>query len=192
MGNFNFIPTALEGVTVVEARRFEDPRGFFTESYTERDFAAAGIGVRFVQDNHSLSRRGVLRGLHFQHPRVQGKLVRVVTGSVLDVAVDIRPASPTFRRWVAVELSAANGRQLYIPGGFAHGFLALEDGTNLVYKCTDYYDPASDGGIAWDDPATGVDWGLEKYGLERAQLVISDKDRALPRLGEIEGLFSIL
>ncbi len=181
---FQFTPTALEGVTIIDPTHFSDARGFFSESYTLRDFTAAGIDVPFVQDNHSCSRRGVVRGLHFQREHPQGKLVRAVTGHVLDVAVDIRPRSATFGQWVAVELSGQNRRQLYIPPGFAHGFLVLENDTHLLYKCSEYYMPRHDAGIRWDDPRIGIDWSLTRFGLQPDELILSDKDRALPLLAQ--------
>lgn len=186
MGKFSFIPTSLKGVTIIEPAVFEDGRGFFMESYSRRDFEAGGIRAEFVQDNHSLSRRGTLRGLHFQRVRPQGKLVRVVAGRALDVAVDLRRGSPTFLQWEAVELSAANQRMFYVPPGLAHGFLALEDGTHLLYKCTDYYHPQYDGGILWNDPAIGVDWNLAREGLTEGDLVFSPKDLALPPVSEAD------
>lgn len=186
MGKFNFIQTPLDGLTIVEPVVWSDERGFFMESYSLRDFEAGGIVAPFVQDNHSLSRRGVLRGLHFQRVKPQGKLVRVVRGSVLDVGVDLRPGSPTFGKWEAVLLSGENHRQLYLPPGFGHGFLALEDDTHLCYKCTDYYYPEHDAGIAWNDPKLAIGWQLEKAGLRIEDLIVSGKDRALPTLADTD------
>ena len=161
------VPTTLPGVLVVEPAVFSDDRGWFMESFAEARFEAAlqGMGLpvprRFVQDNHSCSRAGVLRGLHYQlPPHAQGKLVRVVQGAAWDVAVDIRRGSPSFGAWVGVELSAANHRQLWIPEGFAHGFLALQDDTHFLYKTTDVYARACERSIRWDDPAIGIDWPL--------------------------------
>ncbi len=185
MGVFKFIPAGIEGVVIVEPASWADERGFFMESFAGRDFAAAGLPQEFVQDNHSCSRRGVLRGLHFQSEHPQGKLVRVVSGSVLDVAVDIRSGSPTFMKWTSAVLSADNRRQFYIPPGFAHGFLALEDDTNLLYKCTEYYMPEFDGGVAWNDSRINVDWRLGEWGLSESDLVISAKDRVLPSLSAL-------
>jgi dTDP-4-dehydrorhamnose 3,5-epimerase len=182
MGKFNFTPMGPGGPVIVEPARWEDSRGYFMESYSRREYAAAGIPDEFVQDNQSLSRRGVLRGLHYQRTRPQGKLVRVVRGSVLDVAVDLRRGSAAFAQWRSVLLSAENHRQFWIPEGFAHGFLALEDDTLLAYKCTEYYMPEYDAGIAWNDPSIAVDWELDKVGLRIEELVISDKDKALPTL----------
>lgn len=175
---FTFSQTDLPGVVVVEPRVFGDERGAFLETYKRSEFVAAGVTVDFVQDNHSVSQAGVLRGLHYQLPPYeQGKLVRVISGRAWDVAVDIRPDSPTFRQWVGVELSGENHRMLYIPSGFAHGFVALEDETHFVYKCTAEYDKASEGGIRWDDPDIAVEW-------PRGEVLVSEKDAALPPLAE--------
>nr|MCU0890415.1 dTDP-4-dehydrorhamnose 3,5-epimerase [Sandarakinorhabdus sp.] len=154
----NLIETPLPGVLLIEPRVFGDARGFFLESWNRQSFAEAGLDMDFVQDNHSRSSRGVLRGLHYQLHNPQGKLVRVTQGAVFDVAVDIRRASPHFGRWVGYELSADNHRMLWIPPGFAHGFLVLSDTADFLYKCTTLYDPPSDRGIRWDDPAIGIDW----------------------------------
>lgn len=156
----NAIPTALEGVFILEPKVFGDARGFFTESWNEQRFnAAVGRVVRFVQDNHSRSRKGVLRGLHFQRaPHAQGKLVRCVAGSVFDVAVDLREGSPTYGQWAGVELSADNHRQFWVPPGFAHGFLTLSDSADFLYKTTDYYAPQAEGAVRWDDPDIGIAW----------------------------------
>ena len=151
---------AIPDVILLEPQIFADERGYFFESFNQKTFeAATGLSVGFVQDNQSSSRKGVLRGLHFQEaPHSQGKLVQVIRGAVFDVAVDIREGSPTFRRWVAETLTAKNRRQLWIPWGFAHGFLALEEATELLYKTTEFYDPASERIIRWDDPAIGIAW----------------------------------
>ena len=155
------IPTAIPGVLLIEPTVFGDARGFFFESFNARDFSqATGLSVHFVQDNHSKSARHVLRGMHFQRTQPQGKLVRVVSGEVFDVAVDIRPQSPTFGRWVGEILSADNHRQLWIPPGLAHGFLVLSQTAEFVYKTTDYYAPQDEGCLAWDDPTVGIDWPL--------------------------------
>ncbi len=174
--------TGIEGVVVVEPRVLGDERGYFFESFSERDFAAAtGIEVKFVQDNESMSKKGVLRGLHFQNePYAQAKMVRVVRGKVLDVAVDIRPESPTFGKYVATELSGENHRQMFIPKGFAHGYLVLEDNTVFQYKCDEYYHPESEGGIAWDDPQIGIEWGVETD-----DVILSDKDKNRPMLSSL-------
>ena len=164
---------AIADVVVLEPRVFGDARGFFCESYNKKRFRQlTGTDAEFVQDNHSRSGKGVLRGLHYQIESVQGKLVRVVRGAVFDVAVDIRRSSPTFGQWVGQELTADNFRQLWIPPGFAHGFLVLEDDTEFLYKTTDYYAPEHERTISWDDPELGIDWPID--GLE---LRLSEKDR---------------
>jgi len=156
-----FIPTDIKGVTVIEPKVFGDDRGFFMESWNADVFRGAGMDLNFVQDNHSRSSRGVLRGLHYQQPGPQGKLVRVTAGAVFDVAVDLRRSSSTFGKWFGVELSAANKRMLYVPEGMAHGFLCLEDGTDFLYKCTSGYVPANEHSLLWNDPAIGIDWPLD-------------------------------
>ena len=153
------IPTAIPDVLVIEPKVFGDARGFFFESYNENTFAqATGLKVDFVQDNHSRSAKGVLRGLHYQLKQAQGKLVRVVRGSVYDVAVDLRKSSPTFGRWVGAELSEGNHRQMWVPAGFAHGFLVTSESADFLYKTTDYYAPEHERCIAWNDPAIGIEW----------------------------------
>lgn len=155
----NVTPTSIPDVLVIEPKVFGDARGFFYESFNQKTFdEAIGRHVEFVQDNHSRSAKGVLRGLHYQIQQAQGKLVRVVRGSVYDVAVDIRRSSPAFGQWVGVELSESNHKQLWVPAGFAHGFLVLSDGTEFLYKTTDYYAPAHERCIAWDDKALAIDW----------------------------------
>ena len=154
----NIIETALPGVLIIEPRVFGDARGFFMETWNAAGFAAAGLDLTFVQDNHSRSQKGVLRGLHFQNPGPQGKLVRVTKGAVFDVAVDLRASSPTFGQWTGVELSSENKRMFWVPEGFAHGFLTLEDDTDFLYKCTAPYAPQSEYTLAWDDPAVGITW----------------------------------
>lgn len=174
------IPTAIPDVLVLEPRVFGDARGFFLESFNQRAFAeATGLNPTFVQDNHSRSARGVLRGLHFQVQQPQGKLVRVVRGAVFDVAVDIRPESPTFGRWAGVELSEDNHRQLWIPPRLAHGFLVLSETADFLYKTTDYYAPAHERSIAWNDPTLAIDWPLAG-----AQPALSAKDQAAMSLAE--------
>jgi dTDP-4-dehydrorhamnose 3,5-epimerase len=156
------VPTAIPEVLIIEPKVFGDARGFFFESYNARAFAqVTGLDLNFVQDNHSRSARGVLRGLHYQLKQTQGKLVRVVRGSVYDVAVDVRRSSPTFGRWVGVELSESNQRQLWVPAGFAHGFLVTSESADFLYKTTDYYAPEHERCIAWNDPAIGIAWPLE-------------------------------
>jgi dTDP-4-dehydrorhamnose 3,5-epimerase len=181
-GNFTAEALAVPGPVVVTARRFGDHRGFFLETYSARDFAALGIGDVFVQDNHSLSAQaGTIRGLHFQlPPHPQAKLVRVLRGAILDVAVDIRRASPFYGRHVAVELTAANARQLYVPVGFAHGFCTLTAETEVAYKVTDLYAPDCDRGIAWDDPDLALPWPFAAGAVQ-----LSDKDRRAPRLRDL-------
>jgi dTDP-4-dehydrorhamnose 3,5-epimerase len=175
----NIVETAIPGVVIVEPRLFGDERGFFMESWNARAFRDAGLDIDFVQDNHSRSARGVLRGLHYQQPGPQGKLVRVTAGAVFDVAVDLRRSSPTFGHWVGVELSAANKRMLWVPEGMAHGFLCLEDGTDFLYKCRGYYDPAREHSLLWNDPAIGIDWPLGDIVPQ-----LSAKDRAGARLAD--------
>ncbi|MCX4359120.1 MAG: dTDP-4-dehydrorhamnose 3,5-epimerase [Rikenellaceae bacterium] len=181
----NVIKTDIEGVVIIEPRLFEDSRGYFFESFSQRDFDIDVRHTVFVQDNESSSSYGVLRGLHFQRaPHAQSKLVRVVSGRVLDVAVDIRVGSPTFGRHVAVELSADNRRQIFIPRGFAHGFAVLSDRATVQYKCDAFYAPESEGGIAWDDPELAIDWHVD---VDRVAL--SPKDARHPRLSEADELF---
>ena len=169
------IETALSGVLILEPEVFGDGRGFFLETYSEQRYFDAGIRERFVQDNHSRSRKGVLRGLHYQLTQPQGKLVGVTYGAVFDVAVDIRRGSPSFGRWAGVVLDDQNHRQFYIPPGFAHGFCVLSDKVDFVYKCTDYYHPQSECGIAWDDPDIAIDWPVRNVSL-------SNKDARNPKL----------
>ena len=157
---FERIETELPGVLLLKPRVFRDPRGFFAETYHAQKFAELGITVTFVQDNHSRSSRGTLRGLHFQLRRPQAKLCRVIQGEVFDVAVDIRRGSPTFGKWVGVTLSSEDMNQIFIPAGFAHGFVVLSETAEFLYKCSDFYDPASEGGIVWNDPDIDVQWPL--------------------------------
>ncbi|NPC55782.1 dTDP-4-dehydrorhamnose 3,5-epimerase [Caenimonas soli] len=157
------VPCSIPDVLLIEPRVFYDARGFFFESFNQREFnRATGLDASFVQDNHCCSHEGVLRGLHYQFARPQGKLIRVVRGAVFDVAVDLRKSSPTFRQWVATELSAQEHRQLWIPPGFAHGFLVLSETAELLYKTTDYYEPADERRIAWNEPSIGVQWPLRR------------------------------
>ena len=175
---FHFEHLDIPGLILVEPRVFEDERGVFLETYKESDFRSAGIAERFVQDNVSVSSRGVVRGLHMQvAPSAQGKLVSVAAGSVFDVAVDVRPGSATYGQWEAVELTAGDHRALYIPPGFAHGFQALEDDTRLSYKCTAEYDRAAERGIRWDDGELAITWPL-------SEVLVSEKDRELPSFAE--------
>ncbi|MEM1277626.1 MAG: dTDP-4-dehydrorhamnose 3,5-epimerase [Pseudomonadota bacterium] len=174
-------PTALPGVLCLKPRRFSDNRGFFSETWSARRMAEAGLEIAFVQDNHSYSvEAGTLRGLHYQAPPMaQTKLVRVSKGSVLDVAVDIRAGSPTFGQWVGQELSAENGIQLLIPRGFLHGFITREPETEVLYKVDAFYDPATDGAVRYDSPEFGIDWGCDP-----AQIILSDKDAAAPSFAD--------
>lgn len=165
--------TAIDGVLIIEPRAFADDRGFFMETYNKERYLQSGVDGEFVQDNVSVSKKGTLRGLHYQAPPfAQGKLVQVLRGSVLDVAVDIRFGSPTFGKYVSVELSAENKKQLWIPAGFAHGFVALEDDTIFSYKCTNVYSPENDRGVLWSDTQIGIEWPFPE-----AELLISDKDK---------------
>lgn len=179
--------TALDGVLEIVPRRFDDERGFFSETFNAKALAAHGIEVDFVQDNHSLSRQaGVLRGLHYQQPPfAQDKLVRVTRGSVFDVAVDIRKGSPTFGRWIGLTLSADKWNQLFVPKGFAHGFLTLEPDTEFLYKVTDYYSAKDDRAIRYDDPAIGIDWPMPP-----GRIMTSAKDRKAPLLAEADNDFA--
>ena len=176
----NVIETSLPGVLLLEPKVFGDARGFFMESWNRQTFADQGLDIDFVQDNHSRSTRGVLRGLHYQLNDPQGKLVRVSSGAVFDVAVDLRRSSPCFGRWVGYELSAENKRMLWIPPGFGHGFLVLSESADFLYKTTTYYAPQWDRGIRWDDPAIGVQWPLQ------GAPTLSGKDQVLPLLKDAE------
>ncbi len=175
------IECAIPGPLIIEPKIFGDERGFFMESWNKAAFAEAGLDVDFVQDNHSRSARGVLRGLHYQNPFPQGKLVRVVRGRAYDVAVDIRRSSATFGRWIGVELSSRNHRQLWVPPGFAHGFLSLEDDTEFLYKCTDFYRPDAEHSLKWNDPEIAITWPLEGETPE-----LSAKDSAGKLLADCE------
>ncbi|MEO5706813.1 MAG: dTDP-4-dehydrorhamnose 3,5-epimerase [Alteraurantiacibacter sp.] len=175
------VPCAIEGPLIIEPAIFGDDRGFFLESWNAARFAEHGLDLAFVQDNHSRSQKGVLRGLHFQNPAPQGKLVRVVSGAVFGVAVDLRRSSPTFGHWTGVELSAENKRMFWLPEGFAHGFLTLQDNTDFLYKCTTPYAPHNEHSLAWDDPTVGVDWPLDGLSVQ-----LSAKDRAGLPLGNVE------
>ena len=172
-------PTSLPGVLLIEPTVHRDDRGFFLETYHREKYRAGGLGASFVQDNHSRSRRGTLRGLHAQGRRPQGKLVRCIEGEIFDVAVDMRRGSPTFGRWTGATLSAENFHQLYVPGDFLHGFCVTSDIAQVEYKCTDVYDPEGEIGVAWNDPDIGIDWPI-------AEPLLSAKDAAAPRLKEIE------
>ena len=176
--NLQVIATALPGVLLIKPRAFADPRGYFMETYRQNVLAEAGIGETFVQDNHSHSSRGVLRGLHYQLRHPQAKLCRVAQGEVLDIAVDIRTGSPSFGKWVSAVLSAENHAQLYIPKGFAHGFVVRSETADFLYKCSDYFDAGDDRGVLWNDPQIGIDW-------ETASPILSDKDQRYLPLSQI-------
>ena len=182
MGKFKFMETSIEGVHIIEPTVFGDERGYFMETYQEKEFKEAGIDGTFVQDNQSKSKRGVLRGLHFQRTKPQGKLVRVIRGEVFDVAVDLRRDSATYGKWEGVTLSEDNKKQFYIPEGFAHGFLVLSDEAEFTYKCTDFYDADDEGGILWNDTEIGVEWPLE--GVD--ELILSEKDEKWKPLKETD------
>jgi dTDP-4-dehydrorhamnose 3,5-epimerase len=177
-----FLPTRIPEVVIIEPKVFDDGRGFFMETWHARKFADAGIKVDFVQDNHSASQQWVLRGLHYQIRHAQGKLVRVLRGEVFDVAVDLRKSSPTFGHWVGETLSETNRRMLWVPPGFAHGFLVTSERAEVLYKCTDFYAPEAERGLRWDDPGVGIDWPLPAG----VQPILSDKDRIAPGLAEAE------
>ena len=176
----NVIATSLPGVLIVEPKVWGDDRGYFMEAYRANRYAELGLPERLVQDNLSYSRRGVLRGLHCQHPQAQGKLVQVFAGEVFDVAVDLRRGSSTFGRWVGVTLSATNQRQFWVPAGFAHGFLVTSETALFGYKCSTYYEPETEFSVRWDDPAIGIDWPLGAHGMPE----LSHKDQAAPLLSD--------
>ncbi|MDD2870759.1 MAG: dTDP-4-dehydrorhamnose 3,5-epimerase [Candidatus Gracilibacteria bacterium] len=181
---FKFTSTKIADVIVVEPQVFGDDRGFFMETYSKKEFENAGIDVEFVQDNHSKSKKGVFRGFHFQTQNTQSKLVRVVSGSVLDFAIDLRKDSVTYGEYIVEELSASNKKQLFVPQGFAHGFLTLEDNTEFVYKCDDYYSPEFDGGIIYSDPRLNIDFEAIKKKYDISELSFSEKDKNHPSIDE--------
>lgn len=184
MSKFKRVETGIEGLVVIEPTVFGDERGFFIESYSKKDFEVIGLNMEFVQDNHSKSKKGVLRGLHFQTQHTQGKLIRVIAGSVLDIAVDLRCGSKTFGQSFVAELTKQNKKMFYVPAGFAHGFLTLEDNTEFQYKCTDYYAPEFDSGILWNDKDINIDWNFKKYGLKESEILLSEKDKIQQTLKE--------
>lgn len=184
MGNFNFIETKIKDLYIIEPNIFEDNRGYFMESYNKKDFKEAGLDMKFVQDNESKSKKGVLRGMHFQINNTQGKLVRVTKGEVYDVAVDLRKNYPTFGMWEGVLLSDKNKRQFYIPEGFAHGFLVLSDEVIFNYKCTSYYEPENERGLLWNDKDVNIEWPLDNI----EEIILSDKDRKQSTLKELQEL----
>ncbi|MDR3063146.1 MAG: dTDP-4-dehydrorhamnose 3,5-epimerase [Methanobrevibacter sp.] len=179
MGKFNFIKTSIEGVFIIEPTVFGDERGYFMETFQKNEFKEAGINEDFVQDNQSKSKKGVLRGLHFQYTHPQAKLVRVIKGEVFDVAVDLRKASKTYGKYVGAVLSEENKKQLYVPSGFAHGFLVLSDEAEFTYKCSDFYNHEDEGGIIWNDPEIAIDWPLKSD-----EIILSDKDKLYKKLSE--------
>ena len=187
-GNFTFYVTSIEGVKVVDVKLYGDARGGFMEIYREENFVAGGIDASFVQDNQSSSVQGVLRGLHFQIEHPQAKLVRVISGTVFDVAVDLREGSPTWGQWEGVVLSAENRRQFFVPRGFAHGFLVLSETAEFCYKCDDIYHPGDEGGIMWNDPELGIEWPafLGEKTLDPAKVILSDKDKIHPALSSLK------
>ena len=180
MGKIKVTRCEIEGLCVIEPKVFYDERGYFVETYNYNDFKEEGLDMQFVQDNQSMSVKGVLRGLHYQKQYPQGKLVRCIRGKVFDVAVDLRRSSATYGKWFGVELSAENKKQFYIPEGFAHGFIVLSDEAEFAYKCTDFYHPGDEGGLAWNDPEIGVAWPIE----EGMKLIISEKDQKWGGLSE--------
>ena len=182
MSNFIFTKTSIPDVIIVEPKVFGDERGYFMETYVEKDFKENGIDVDFIQDNQSRSKKGVLRGLHFQKKNPQGKLVRCIEGEVYDVAVDLRKNSPTFGKWEGIVLSAENKKQFFIPEGFAHGFYVLSEIATFCYKCTRYYAPDDEGGLIWNDPDIGIDWKIPTDGT----VLLSDKDKIHPTLKDLD------
>jgi len=182
MGNFNFVETDIKGLYVIEPRLFGDNRGFFMETYNYNSFKDAGLDMVFVQDNHSKSKKGVLRGMHFQTKHTQGKLVRVIKGEVFDVAVDLRKNSETYGKWHGVLLNEENRKMFYVPEGFAHGFLVTSEEAEFVYKCTDFYHPEFEGSLAWNDPEVGIQWPIE----EIEEVLLSEKDKNALTLKELK------
>jgi len=184
MAEFKFQKTDLEGVYIIEQEVFGDERGFFMEIYNKEEFKKHGINIDFVQDNHSKSKKGVLRGLHFQKKYPQGKLVRVIKGKVFDVAVDLRKNSKTFGKWTGVELTAENKKIFWVPKGFAHGFVTLEDDTEFVYKCDEFYHPEDEGGLIWNDSGIGIKWPINNPTL-------SERDQEFPTLDKLDFSFEL-
>ena len=185
MGKFNFIKTEIDGVYIIEPTAFGDNRGYFMETYNEADFKAAGLNYTFVQDNQSSSRKGVLRGLHFQKTYPQAKLVRVLKGEVFDVSVDLRKGSKTYGKWVGVVLSEENKRQFMVPRGFAHGFVVMSETAEFAYKCDEFYHPEDEGGIMWNDPEIGIKWP------DVGEIILSEKDKKHPKLSESKITFEV-
>lgn len=183
MSNFKKVETSIDGVYVIEPKVFGDERGYFMETYSDVEFEEIGLKYKFVQDNQSKSRKGVLRGLHFQKENTQAKLVRVIKGEVFDVAVDLRPGSKTYGKWEGVILSEENKKMFMIPRGFAHGFLVLSDEAEFTYKCDDIYNPNAEGGLAWNDKDVNIKWPMEK--IKEDELLTSEKDSKWPTLKEL-------
>lgn len=186
MGNFTFTETKIQGVYIIHVKTYEDMRGYFMETYNEAAFQNAGLNYHFVQDNQSLSRKGVLRGLHFQRKHPQAKLVRVLRGAVFDVAVDLRKGSKTYGQWVGVLLSEKNKRQFMIPRGFAHGFIVVSDYAEFAYKCDEFYHPEDEGGIIWNDPDIAVEWP------DVGEIILSEKDKKNPTLQNAKVSFEVV
>lgn len=184
MGKFKRIDTSIDGLFIIEPTVFGDNRGYFMETYNERDFEEIGITAKFVQDNQSKSKKGVLRGLHFQTENIQSKLVRCVKGEVYDVAVDLRPNSKTYGKWEGVLLSSENKKMFFVPKGFAHGFLVLTDEAEFVYKCDDFYNHSAEGGLKIDDPDVNIKWPLKK--IDKTELIIAERDKNWPSLRELQ------
>ena len=176
-----FLPTKIPDVILVEVPKFGDHRGFFMETYHEQKLSDGGISATFIQDNHASSQKNILRGLHYQLKFPQGKLIRCIKGQILDICVDIRKNSPTFGQWVGQILSSENARQLYVPPGFAHGYMVRSDNAEVEYKCTELYHPEDDYGILWNDPAIGIDWGIENP-------ILSEKDKQQPLLKDVKDI----
>jgi len=187
MGKFKKIQTDIEGLYIVEPTVFGDARGFFMETWNKKDFLEIGLDLEFVQDNHSKSKKGVLRGLHFQKKNSQGKLVRCIKGKVYDVAVDLRKNSKTFGKYYGIELTEENKLMFYIPEGFAHGYLALTEEVEFLYKATNYYSPEYESGIIWNDKDINVEWPLKKYGIKEEELILSEKDKKLQTFRQYVG-----
>ncbi|MGZ7048356.1 MAG: dTDP-4-dehydrorhamnose 3,5-epimerase [Methanobacterium sp.] len=185
MSKFKFVETSIKDLFVIEPKVFGDERGYFMETYHAQEFKDAGLDLNFVQDNQSKSKKGVLRGLHFQYTKPQGKLVRVIKGEVFDVAVDLRRNSPTYGNWEGFILTEDNKKQMYVPEGFAHGFLVLSEEAEFTYKCTDFYYPEDEGGILWNDPDIGIEWPIDDIN----KIKLSDKDKQLKTLKETETNF---
>ncbi|AYD39341.1 dTDP-4-dehydrorhamnose 3,5-epimerase [Clostridium fermenticellae] len=187
MGKFKIVNTNIDGLVIIEMGVFGDNRGYFMETYNEKEFKELGLDMSFVQDNQSKSRKGVLRGLHFQKNHPQGKLVRVIRGEVFDAAVDLRENSKTFGKWYGVILSEENKKQFYIPEGFAHGFLTLSDEAEFTYKCTDFYHPEDEGGVMWKDTSIDIKWPIKDI----KELILSDKDKKWPVLSKLNFAFKL-